>query len=93
MAELGWTASEVTQEHLQNLMSQWYMIATELATYHVPKDPASPALAGKYIVACVAFYKLGFGVPPHRFLRSLLQFYGLEPHHLTLWGSCTWVSS
>jgi hypothetical protein len=25
----------------------------------------------------------GFGVPSHQFLHSLLQFYGLELHHLT----------
>jgi hypothetical protein len=47
------------------------MIAVELATYRVPEDPTSPALTG------------GFGVSSHRFLYSLLQFYGLELHHLT----------
>jgi hypothetical protein len=34
-------------------------------------------------MACAAFYKRGFGVPSHRFLRSLLQFYNMELHHLT----------
>jgi hypothetical protein len=34
-------------------------------------------------VACLAFYIGRFGTPPHRFLRLLLQFYGLELHHLT----------
>jgi hypothetical protein len=38
MAELGWPASEVTQEHLQNLVSQGYMTAVELATCRVPED-------------------------------------------------------
>jgi hypothetical protein len=37
-------------------------------------------------VACVEFYEPGFGVPSHRFLRSLLQFYGLELHHLSSSG-------
>jgi CxxC motif-containing protein (DUF1111 family) len=83
MAEQGWTASEVTQEHLQHLVSQGYMTATELMTYRVPEDPASPVLAGGYIVTCVAFYERGFSVPSHRFLHSRLQFYGLELHHLT----------
>jgi hypothetical protein len=72
MAELGWSASEVTQEHLQNLISQRYMIAVELATYHVPEDPTSPALVGGYVVECVAFYEQGFGAPSHQFLRFLL---------------------
>jgi hypothetical protein len=73
----------VTQEHMQNLMSQGYMTVVELVTYHVPKDPASPAPTGGYIMVCVAFYEWGFGVPSHRFLCLLLQFYGLELHHLT----------
>jgi hypothetical protein len=86
MAESGWPASEVTQEHLQNLISQGYMTATELATRCVPEDPASPALAGGYVVACVEFYERGFGVLSHQFLCSLLQFYDLELHHLTPLG-------
>jgi hypothetical protein len=27
-----------------------------------------------YVMACVAFYEQGFGLPSHRFLCSLLQF-------------------
>jgi hypothetical protein len=72
MAKLGWTASEVTQEHLQNLVSQGYMIATELAICRVPDDSASPTPVGGYAVACAMFYERGFYVPSHRFLRSLL---------------------
>jgi hypothetical protein len=77
---------EVMQEHLQNLVSQGYMMAAELVTCHVPEDPASPIQAGGYIMACTTFFERGFGVPTHRFLHSLLQFYGLEWHHLTRSG-------
>jgi hypothetical protein len=45
------------QEHLQDLVCQGYMTTTELATYRVPKDPASPVLVGGYVVVCVAFYE------------------------------------
>jgi hypothetical protein len=45
MAELGWAVSEVTQEHLQNLVSQGYMTAAELATCCVSEDAGSPAPA------------------------------------------------
>jgi hypothetical protein len=38
---------------------------------------------GGYVMACVTFYEQELGVPPHQFLHSLLQFYGLELHHLT----------
>jgi hypothetical protein len=65
MAELGWTTSEVTQEHLQNLVSQGYMTAAELVTCRVFEDPASPAPLGGYVMACAAFYEQGFSVPSH----------------------------
>jgi hypothetical protein len=69
---MGWLALVVTREHQQNLVSQGYMTAAELATCHIPACHASPALAVGYVVACSAFYKQGFGVPLHQFLRSLL---------------------
>jgi hypothetical protein len=53
------------QEHLQNLVSQGFMMAVELMTYHMPEDPASPVQAGGYIVAFMVFYGRGFGVPSH----------------------------
>jgi hypothetical protein len=43
---MGWPASEVTQEQLQNLVCQWYITTVELATYRVLEHPASPTLAG-----------------------------------------------
>jgi hypothetical protein len=45
MAESSWPTSEVTQEHLQNLISQGYMTTAEFATCLMPVDPASPTLA------------------------------------------------
>jgi hypothetical protein len=82
MAELSWPALEVMQEHLQNLISLGYMTVVELPTCIVLVDPVSPALMGGYVMACLAFYERGFGVPSHRFLCSLLWSYGLELHHL-----------
>jgi hypothetical protein len=57
MVELGWPASVVTQGHLQNLVSQGYMMAVELATCRVPVDPVSPTPVVGYVVACSAFYE------------------------------------
>jgi hypothetical protein len=90
MAELGWTMLEVTQEHRKNLVSQGYMMAAELVTCHVPKDPEIPHSGGGgggYIVACTTIYEWEFGVPSHQFLYSLLQFYGPVLHHLTPSGN------
>jgi hypothetical protein len=56
---------EVTQEHLQNLVSQGYMTVVKLATCQVLEDPASLALTGGYVVACTVIYERGFCVPSH----------------------------
>jgi hypothetical protein len=57
MAKLSLPTSEVTQEHLQNLISQGYMIEVVLANSSVPIDPTSLASAGGYVVASVAFFE------------------------------------
>jgi hypothetical protein len=46
-------------------MSQGFMMATELKTCRVPKDPASPVPMEVYMVAFAAFYRRGFGVPSY----------------------------
>jgi hypothetical protein len=61
----------------------------ELAACRVPEDPVFPAPTEGYMVCFVAFYEREFGMPSHWFLRSLLQYYGLELDHLTPSGSCT----
>jgi hypothetical protein len=83
MVEQDWTPSIITSGHLQKLKNQGFMMVAELTAYHVPEDPALPVLARGYVVSFLAFYEQGFGVLLHRFLRSLLQYYGLELHHLT----------
>jgi hypothetical protein len=65
MAVSGWPTLEVMQEHMQNLVSQWYMIALELATCHAPEDPTSLSPAGGYVMVCTMFYERGYGVPSH----------------------------
>jgi hypothetical protein len=65
MVESGWSTSVVMQEHQLNLMILGYMIAAELATCHVPEDPASPILVGGYVMASAAFYERGFNVPSY----------------------------
>jgi hypothetical protein len=77
---------EVTQVHLQDLVSQGFMMAAELATYRVPEEPASPAPAEGFILPFAGLYERRFGVPSHQFLHSLLLYYDLELHHLTPLG-------
>jgi hypothetical protein len=84
--EQDWTPSTVMLGHLQKLVKHGIMSAVELKACWVPKDPALPSPTEGYVVSFTAFYKPGFSVPPHPFLRSLLRNYGLELHHLTLFG-------
>jgi hypothetical protein len=83
MVEQEQTPSTIMSRHLQKLLKQGLMMATELAACHVPKDPTFPAPVEGYVVSFMAFYERGFGTPSNRFLRSLLQHYGLELHNLT----------
>jgi hypothetical protein len=46
MVEQGWVASEVMQDHLENLMSLRFMTVVELVTRHMPEGPTSPMPAG-----------------------------------------------
>jgi hypothetical protein len=57
MAESSWPVLEIKHKHLQNLISQGYMIAAELATCHIPVDLASPAPVAGYVMACVMLYE------------------------------------
>jgi hypothetical protein len=57
MAESSWPALEVTREHLQNNVSQGYMIVAEFATCPVPVDPPSPTPVGGFVVVCTTFYE------------------------------------
>jgi hypothetical protein len=52
--------SEVTQEHMQNLVGKGYMTTVEFATHLVPADSASPAPARGYVAVCAAFFERGF---------------------------------
>jgi hypothetical protein len=72
MAEQGWIPSEITHVHLQDLVSQGFMMVVELATCRLPENPTSPAPVEGYVVAFTVFYERGFNVPSHRFLHSLL---------------------
>jgi hypothetical protein len=59
------------------------MTVAELMACRVLGDPAFPTPTEAYVVSFVAFYEQEFHRPSHRFLRSMLQYYGLELHMLT----------
>jgi hypothetical protein len=57
MVESCWPTPVMTQEHLQNLVSQGCMTIVDQATCRVPADPVSPIPVGGYVVACLMFYE------------------------------------
>jgi hypothetical protein len=89
MVEQDWTPSTITPGHLQKLVKHGFVAVTELEACRVPEDPALPAPMEGYVVSFVAFYEWGFAATlhrflcSHRFLYSLLWYYGHELHHLT----------
>ena len=48
----------------------------------VPGGEDAPSPPDGYVVSFVPFHEHGFMTPPHRFLRGLLHYYGLELQHL-----------
>lgn len=85
MAGQDWYKTKTNLQRLQDLVSQGFMTAAELASSRVPValDAPEPSEAEGYVVAFEAFYERGFGMPAHPFLGRLLHHYRLELHHLT----------
>jgi hypothetical protein len=83
MVEQDWTLLIIMLRNLQKLMKHGFMPVAELKAYRVLMDPALPTPVEGYVVSFMTFYERGFSVPPHPFPCSLLQYYGLELHHLT----------
>jgi hypothetical protein len=87
MAESSWPTWEVMQEHLENLTSQGYMTMVEIATCHMPEDPASPYLRGDTSWCAITSISLlpatvlwltatsldSFGGPAYGILRDLVR--------------------
>ena len=48
----------------------------------IPGGEDVPLPPDGYIVSFIPFHEQGFVTPPHRFLRGLLRYYGLELQHL-----------
>jgi hypothetical protein len=58
--------------HLQKLMKHGFMAVAELEVCRVLEDPVFPTPIEGYVVSFTTFHEQGFGMPPHRFLCSLL---------------------
>src|SRR4051812_19858784 len=86
-----WGSSGVSRLHLERLAEQGYLPDSDLTAaragltsmngqVHAENHP-SPREGGR--VCFVSFLLRGLGFPIHSFFRGLLEFYGLQLHHLT----------
>jgi hypothetical protein len=83
MVKHDWNPSTVMPGHLQKLTKHGFVVAAKLEPCRVSEDPTFTTPAKGYVVSFVTFYERGFSMPLHRFLHSLLWYYGIKLHHLT----------
>jgi len=78
-----WLCSDVLHVHMEDLVKKGLLRArTAAIEWIVPGGEDVPSPADGYFVSLNPFHERGFVTPPHRFLRGLLHYYGLEMQHL-----------
>ena len=78
-----WSRSTVTLRRMEGLVKKGLLAPlTDVVEWIVPETEDVPAPPDGYVVSFVHFHERGFGMPPHRFLRGLLHYYGVELQHL-----------
>jgi hypothetical protein len=81
-----WIHSSVTERRLEELVRDGLLrprTSQDLLEWRVTltshQEPVHPE---GYVVSFVAFHERGLGIPPSRFMRAILHYYGVELHHL-----------
>ena len=79
-----WGGSNVHEDHIAFLRDMRRLPSAGFVKARMPPEgEISPAPGeGERVVFCSHFIR-GFGLPASSFLRSFLEFYHLQPHHLT----------
>ena len=79
-----WDGSNVIEDHITYLRNTRRLPDEGYVKARVPpEEEISPALEEGERVSFRSHFHWGFGLPESGFLRSFLQFYHLQPHHLT----------
>ena len=80
----SWDGSNVHEDHVEFLrQTQRLPDANLMRVRLAPKTEISPAPEEGERVIFRSHFLRGFGLPASGFLRSFLEFYNLQPHHLT----------
>ena len=79
-----WDGSEVVQEHIDVLHRSWKLPpADKVAVRLAPVTEIRPAPQPGERVVFRSHFQCGFGLPASGFFRSFLDFFHIQPHHLT----------
>ncbi|KAI5014848.1 hypothetical protein ZWY2020_056238 [Hordeum vulgare] len=78
----AWLGSDVDAGLIDALRHHRLLPLASQVSVRLPGSEASPTpVAGEVVVFAKHFYQ-GFGLPASSFFAELLQFFGLQPHHL-----------
>ncbi|KAE8811443.1 hypothetical protein D1007_11828 [Hordeum vulgare] len=79
----AWLGSDVDEELIDALRHHRLLPSASQVLVRLPRSEASSApVPGEVVVFAEHFY-WGFGLPASSFFVEWLQFFGLQPHHLT----------
>ena len=80
----NWDGSTVIEDHISFLSDTRRMPSATFVKVRVPsEEEISPTPQGGERVIFRSHFLRGFGLPASGFFRSFLDFYHLQPHHLT----------
>ena len=78
-----WPCFDVCHARMEGLVKKGLFHArTTAMEWIVPSGEDEPSPLDGYVVSFVPFHERGLATPPHRFLRGLLHYYGIELQHL-----------
>jgi hypothetical protein len=82
----AWVCSSLTLRKLEELVRDSLLrpraSRSQLEWMVPPTNHREPAPPKGYVVSFIAFHERGLGMPPIRFMKALLHYYGVELHHL-----------
>ena len=80
----SWDGSNVHDDHVDFLCRTWRLPGANYVRVRLaPEREISPAPEEDERVIFCSHCLCGFGLPASGFFRSFLEFYHLQPHHLT----------
>lgn len=77
-----WAPSRVTEGSILELVQEGFLAERSISKYRTAFLQLHPTEDTEEITVFKSFFEVGFGIPTCDFFRRLLEFYGVELHHL-----------